>query len=216
MKKIIAPSLLAADFLNLEKDIKKLENTSAQWIHLDIMDGHFVPNLTFGFDLIGRVNQMTNMVLDAHLMTSNPGLYLEEFVKAGVCYFTFHYEALEKEEIKNLINNIHKLGCKAGIALKPKTNISAIDDFLPLVDMVLVMSVEPGFGGQAFMEESVERVGYFNEMRLKYKYNYLIQVDGGINNETGQKVKMVGCDVLVAGSYLFCDKMEERIIDLGN
>ncbi len=216
MKKIIAPSLLAADFLNLEKDVKKLEDSSAQWIHLDVMDGHFVPNLTFGFDLISKINDVTSMVLDVHLMTSNPEFYLEQFVKAGISYFTFHCEVLKREETYTLINNIHEFGCKAGIALKPSTSIDYIDEFLPLIDMVLVMCVEPGFGGQTFIEESTSRVEYFDRMRLKNNYNYMIQVDGGINKENGEKVKAVGCDVLVAGSYLFCDKMEERIIDLGN
>jgi ribulose-phosphate 3-epimerase len=211
MKTIIAPSLLAADFLNLEKDLILINNTNAEWLHLDVMDGHFVPNLTFGFDLISRIKNVSNKYLDVHLMISNPFVYIDNYIKAGANMITFHYEAVKEEEIDEIINYVKKNNCHVGISIKPDTDLKAIDRWLSKIDMVLVMSVYPGFGGQKFIETTYERISYFNDLRLTNSYDYLIQVDGGVNEQNYQQLKNVGCNVLVAGSYLFDDSMNEKI-----
>jgi ribulose-phosphate 3-epimerase len=211
MKTIIAPSLLAADFLNLEKDLILINNTNAEWLHLDVMDGHFVPNLTFGFDLISRIKNVSNKYLDVHLMISNPFVYIDNYIKAGANMITFHYEAVKEEEIDEIINYVKKNNCHVGISIKPDTDLKAIDRWLSKIDMVLVMSVYPGFGGQKFIETTYERISYFNDLRITNSYDYLIQVDGGVNEQNYQQLKNVGCNVLVAGSYLFDDSMNEKI-----
>ena len=211
MKTIIAPSLLAADFLNLETEILRINGTNAQWLHLDVMDGHFVPNLTFGYDLISRINEITSKYLDVHLMISNPMDYIEHYSKAGANMITFHYEAMLSGDIDDLIKLIKSQGCQVGISIKPDTPINAIDKWLSKVDMVLVMSVYPGFGGQKFIEETYQRIEYFNQQRATNSFEYLIQVDGGVNGENYNQLKKVGCDVLVAGSYLFDENINVKI-----
>lgn len=214
MEKIIAPSLLAADFLNLETEIKKINETSCEWLHLDVMDGNFVPNLTFGYDLVGSLRPLTDKFFDVHLMISNPQMYVKQFQKAGAELYTFHYEAVNNEEIPALIEAIKAANMKVGMSIKPGTEVADIVGFLKDLDLVLVMSVEPGFGGQAFQAASVEKIAELNELRKENNYEYLIQVDGGINNETGVLVSEAGCDVLVAGSYVFKEDMEAQINSL--
>lgn len=211
MKTIIAPSLLAADFLNLEKDLLRINDTNAQWLHLDVMDGHFVPNLTFGYDLITRIKTVSTKYLDVHLMISNPLEYINNYAQAGANMITFHYEAVAESEIDMIIKTIKENNCHVGISIKPDTNIEVLDKWLAKVDMVLVMSVNPGFGGQKFIEATYDRIAYFNDKRTTESYEYLIQVDGGVNGENYQQLLNVGCNVLVAGSYLFDETMNTKI-----
>ncbi len=211
MNTIIAPSLLAADFLNLENEMKCLETVDCEWLHLDVMDGNFVPNQTFGYDLIAKLRKFSTKVFDVHLMTTNPEKYVDNYAAAGADYFTFHIEAMENKDTIALIEQVKSSGMKVGISIKPGTQVKEISEYLNLIDMVLVMSVEPGFGGQSFMVNSVEKIAELNTLRADNNYEYIIQVDGGINAETSKLVLDAGCDCLVAGSYLFTENMQERI-----
>lgn len=210
METLISPSLLACDFLNVENELKKLEEAKADWLHLDVMDGHFVPNLTFGFDLIKSMRKKTNLFFDVHLMIDNPTKYLEQFIKAGSNLITVHFEAYsDVEQMVKDFEFIHAHNNKVGLSLKPETKVEDIEKYLPLVDVVLVMSVEPGFGGQSFDKNAVTKIEELSKYKEENKF--LIQVDGGINQETGLMCKNAGCDCLVSGSYLFNGNMEELI-----
>lgn len=204
---IVAPSLLACDFLNVESELNRLENAKADWLHLDVMDGNFVPNITFGYDLISAMRKKTNLYFDVHLMIDNPIQYIENFVAAGSDIITFHYESLSNP--KEVIAAIKKHDVKVGVSIKPNTSVSEIIDLLPEIDMVLIMSVEPGFGGQSFMPMSVDKINELISLRENNNLDFLIQVDGGINETTIDFVKNV--DVVVAGSYVFQEDMENRI-----
>ena len=203
MSKIIAPSLLAADFKNLELEIKRVSKAGAKWLHLDVMDGHFVPNISFGPVVLASIAKVSNLFLDVHLMISHPDKYADEFIKAGAQLITFHIEALKSAQVLKLIKHIKSKKVKVGIAIKPKTKVESILPYLKLIDLVLVMSVEPGFGGQKFMPLAVEKIKSLRAYIKKNKLKTLIEVDGGINLETAKLCADAGVDVLVAGSYLF-------------
>ena len=201
MKRIISPSMLSADFGNLERDTKMLERSSAEWVHIDVMDGVFVPNISFGFPVMKPIRKATSKVLDVHLMIIRPELYVKRFVEAGADYVTFHYEATE--DIDGCIDAIRQAGAKVGISIKPATEVDVLKDILPKVDMVLVMSVEPGFGGQSFIESSLDKISRLAEMREQQGLDFLIEVDGGISAKNSGRVFEAGAEVLVAGSAVF-------------
>ena len=200
MQGIVAPSLLSADFSNLQQELKLIEQTKAKWLHLDVMDGHFVNNITFGPPLVKSIRKSTNLFLDTHLMISKPAKYIEAFSNSGSDLITFHYEACaDKQEILKIIDNIRKQNKKVGLSIKPATPAENIFEFLPLLDLVLVMTVEPGFGGQSFMETAAEKISIIRD----FSNDINIQVDGGINADTSKIAVMLGANVLVAGSYVF-------------
>lgn len=211
-KIIVSPSILSADFANLERDIKLVERNGADWIHVDVMDGHFVPNITIGIPVVKSIKKVTTLPLDVHLMIENPEKYIEGFANAGADILTFHYEAVKKENIKPLITNIKNLGVKAGLSIKPKTQPEEILEFLPDLDLVLVMTVEPGFGGQKFMADCAEKIKVIKQHATQ---NLFIQVDGGINAETGEICTKYGANSLVAGSYIYnAENIKEAISSL--
>lgn len=199
-KIIVSPSILSADFANLERDIKRVETDGADWIHVDVMDGHFVPNITIGIPVVKSLKPITKLPLDVHLMIENPEKYIEDFAKAGADILTFHYEAVKKEEISQLIKTIKGFGIKAGLSIKPKTSPQEILEFLPELDLILVMTVEPGFGGQKFMKDCADKIKLIKQHCNK---NLYIQVDGGINAETAKICTDFGANSLVAGSYIY-------------
>lgn len=196
---IVSPSILSADFANLERDIKAVENAGADWIHVDVMDGHFVPNITIGVPVVKSIRKITKLPLDVHLMIENPEKYVEPFVKAGADIITFHYEAAG-EKSREILKMIKSFGVKAGISIKPKTSPDEIFNLLTTADMVLVMTVEPGFGGQSFMTDCAEKIPY---LKNNSPQNMIIQVDGGINAETAKVCTRLGANSLVAGSYVY-------------
>ena len=197
---IISPSILSADFANLERDIKIVEDNGADWIHVDVMDGHFVPNITIGVPVVKSLKKITKLPLDVHLMIENPDKYIEPFAKAGADILTFHYEAVNENEIAELIKKIKSYEIKAGISIKPKTRPDVLLPYFDITDMVLVMTVEPGFGGQSFMSDCAEKIKF---IRQNTPENLIIQVDGGINAQTGKICKDFGANSLVAGSYIY-------------
>lgn len=198
---IVAPSILGANPINYDDEIKKLNQAGFKMLHLDIMDGHFVPNISFGPAIVKALRPLTSMTFDVHLMISNPLFFLDEFVKAGSDYITFHYEATA--EPLELIKAIKAKGLKVGMSIKPKTNVNVLFPFLNELDLVLIMSVEPGFGGQQFMNGATEKIKALKKWKTGHNQSFLIQVDGGINNETKEIVKEAGADIIVVGSYLF-------------
>lgn len=210
MKKVlISPSILTLDFSNIQTQCAKLQRDGADWIHLDVMDGIFVPNSTFDWQLVSQVKQAVTIPLDVHLMVVDPINVVDNYAKAGADIITFHLEATK--DVISTINAIKKSSCKVGISIKPGTPVAEIEPYLPLIDMVLVMSVEPGFGGQKFMPSAVERIAQIRALNP----DILIQVDGGINTQTAPLVKKAGANVLVAGSAIVnTDNWEKAISNL--
>ncbi len=206
---IISPSILSSDFANLGRDIRFMEKSGADWIHIDVMDGHFVPNITIGAPVVKSIRKVTKMPFDVHLMIENPKNYIKDFIEAGADIVTFHYEAVPRSEIIEMAEYIKGLGVKAGLSIKPKTNPEEILEYLPYFDLLLVMTVEPGFGGQKFMRECAEKIDLIKRFADE---SMIIQVDGGINSETARVCTELGANSLVAGSYIFNSEDYENAI----
>ena len=206
----VAPSILSANFNNLIEEIKSVDN--AKYLHIDVMDGKFVPNITIGPLVMKHFkDEIHNMVMDVHLMIADPIKYAPDFKEAGADIITFHYEAVKFAEPS--IESIRDLGVKVGISIKPLTDINVLDDLLDKVDLVLIMSVEPGFGGQAFIPSALDKIKYLADKRKEKGYNYLIEVDGGINKQTAKQCIEAGVDILVAGSYIFSSNNRKALIE---
>ena len=197
----IAPSILAADPLNLERDVKAAEIAGCDWIHVDIMDAHFVPNLAYSADTVGRLRKTTDLPLDVHLMIVEPEKYFEAFAKAGADIITFHYEACN--HIHRAVQQIKSLGLQAGVVLNPHTPVAVLEDILADLDLVLLMSVNPGFGGQQFIERTYEKIRQLRLMIAEQNATALIEVDGGVNTQNAKALFEAGADVLVAGNAVF-------------
>lgn len=199
---ILAPSLLSADFARLAEEIREVESYGVHWLHVDVMDGHFVPNLTIGPVVVEALRAKTQSTLDCHLMVEDPKKMVPWFIKAGADVITVHYEA-EEQELRELIQLIRSAGRKAGVSVKPKTPVKVLEPFLGELDLVLVMSVEPGFGGQSFMPDMLEKAKWLAEQKKSKGYKYLIEIDGGINLKTAVPAKAAGVEVFVAGNAVF-------------
>ena len=205
---LVAPSILAANFNNLLDEVTSV--SKAEFLHIDVMDGHFVPNISMGAVIYAGLKTKVNMAFDVHLMISDPVKYAPVFVSAGADYLTFHYEAVNN--VKEAIKEIKALGVKVGISIKPNTNVEVLTPYLNEVDLILIMSVEPGFGGQKFIPNALDKISYLKAEKAKHNYSYLIEVDGGINYETAKACVNVGCEVLVAGTYIFNNPNRHDVI----
>jgi ribulose-phosphate 3-epimerase len=201
MALLISPSVLSCDFANIQRDVEMINNSSADWFHVDVMDGVFVPNISFGFPVIAAIKKHATKPLDVHLMIANPDQYIEEFKKAGADILTVHYEACP--HLHRTIQAIKAAGMKAGVALNPHTPVDLLQDVIRELDLVLIMSVNPGFGGQKFIQNAVLKVEQAKNLIHRFGSHALVEVDGGVNLETGAELVKAGADVLVAGSFVF-------------
>ena len=207
---ILSPSILAGDFTRLGSTIQMLNDSEANWIHLDVMDGLFVPNISFGFPVINAVSKICTKPLDVHLMIVQPERYVAETAKTGAMMMNVHYEACT--HLNRTIHEIHMAGMKAGVTLNPSTPVCMLEDVISDLDMVLLMSVNPGFGGQKFIENTIAKIQRLKELILKHNSKALIEVDGGVQEETAPRLVKAGADILVSGSYIFKSKSPEDAI----
>jgi len=200
-KNIFAPSLLSGNFADVQASIKLIEKANSDWIHLDVMDGVFVPNITFGHKMVNDISKITTLPLDVHLMTIHPENHIQDFANAGADYITFHLEATV--HCHRIIQQIKESGCRAGISIVPGTSVQLLSELLPFLDLILIMSVNPGFGGQKFIPQSVNKIKTLDRLRKESGYSYLISVDGGVNKENAASLREAGTDILISGSSFF-------------
>ena len=210
MKKLLCPSILSADFTRLKEDVKEVESAGADIIHCDIMDGHFVPNITFGPDVVAKVNEITNLPLDVHLMIDSPDKYIKNFADAGADYISVHYE--NNVHLNRLVNYIKSFGVKAGVAINPATPVNVLSEIIIEADFILIMSVNPGFGGQKFIKSSIAKVKELKKMIRDKNENCLIEIDGGINEGNIKELAESGVDMFVAGATIFKAKDRKVMI----
>ena len=213
MKTIISPSMLSCDFANIQRDVEMINASSADWFHIDVMDGVFVPNISFGFPVLSAMKKHATKPMDVHIMIENPDAYIQDFKNAGADILTVHFEACR--HLHRTIQAIKAAGMKAGVALNPHTNVDLLEDVINDIDMVLIMSVNPGFGGQSFIENTYEKVRKVKALINKKGANTIIEIDGGVTNKNAKQLAKAGADVLVAGSYVFkAENPIETIADL--
>ncbi len=212
MKNLVSVSLLASDFSNLSDEIKRAEGAGVDWIHYDVMDGLFVRNISFGEPVLKSISKSISIPIDVHLMITDPIRYVENYAMLGAAGITIHYESTP--DVQSVINKIRSLGCRVGLAVKPATPISYIKPYISQIDMILVMTVEPGFGGQVFLSETLDKISEARELINSLNRDIRLQVDGGINAQTGELVRSHGADVLVSGSYLFSAEDMNKAVEI--